>query len=194
MIENFLRDGIARLAATAPGEVKPGSVSGWLKDLFDTGYGTFWVGIAFLLFMGVVIWKARNKMVGALDSRAERIRRDIDEAQRLRDEAQALLADYQRKQREALGDAQAMVKQAEEESARLRAKAEAELDASLKRREQRALDRIAQAEAQALAEVRNLAADLAVAATRQLMIQSIDGAKADALVDAAIAELPRRLQ
>jgi F-type H+-transporting ATPase subunit b len=76
----------------------------------------------------------------------------------------------------------------------VRAKAETELAAALKRREQQALDRIAQAEAQALAEVRNLAADLAVAATQKILTEKLDPAKAQSLVSDAIAELPRRLQ
>jgi F-type H+-transporting ATPase subunit b len=87
-----------------------------------------------------------------------------------------------------------MVKQAHEEAKRLSAKAEVDLAAAMKRREQQALDRIAQAEAQALAEVRNLAADLAVSATQKILTENLDPAKAEALVSDAIAELPRRLQ
>jgi F-type H+-transporting ATPase subunit b len=182
------------LAATPPHGEQRGTISGWLKGLFDLSGGEFWVLIAFILFVGFMVWKARKALVGGLDSRAARIRAEIDEAQRLREEAQALLTDYQKKQREALGEAQAMVKQAEEESKRLKAKAETDLGAALKRREQQALDRIAQAEAQALAEVRNLAADLAVAATQKILVQKLDPAKAQALVSDAIAELPKRLQ
>ncbi len=185
-----------RLLAATPGghETGRGTISGWLGGLFDIGGAEFWVLIAFVLFVGFMVWKARKALVGGLDARAARIKAEIDEAQRLREEAQTLLADYQKKQREALGEAEAMVKQAQEESLRLKAKAETELAAALKRREQQALDRIAQAEAQALAEVRNLAADLAVAATQKLLIEKLDPAKAQALVSDAIAELPRRLQ
>ncbi len=184
------------LAATPPAghQTGRGTISGWLGGLFDLHGAEFWVLVAFVLFVGFMVWKARKALVGGLDARAERIKAEIDEAQRLREEAQSLLADYQKKQREALGEAEAMVKQAQEESLRLKAKAETELAAALKRREQQALDRIAQAEAQALAEVRNLAADLAVAATRKLLIEKLDPAQAQALVSDAIAELPRRLQ
>ena len=182
------------LAATPPHGDETGTISGWLKGLFDLSGGEFWVLVAFILFVGFMGWKARKALVGGLDSRAARIKAEIDEAQRLREEAQALLVDYQKKQREALGEAQAMVKQAEEEGKRLRAKAETDLGAALKRREQQALDRIAQAEAQALAEVRNLAADLAVAATQKILVQKLDPAKAQALVGDALADLPRRLQ
>jgi F-type H+-transporting ATPase subunit b len=194
MIERLLQDPFSLLLAIGKGEQPQGTISGWLKGLFDISQGEFWVLIAFILFVGFMVWKARKAIVGGLDARAARIKTEIDEARRLREEAQALLADYQKKQREALGEAQAMVKQAEEESQRLRAKAETELAAALKRREQQALDRIAQAEAQALADVRNLAADLAMAATRKILIDKLDPAKAEALVSDAIAELPRRLQ
>ena len=189
---DFANNAFGLLAAGDPNA--PGSISAWLKGLFDIKGGEFWVLVAFLVFMAAVIWKARGAMMGALDGRAQRIRHDIDEAQRLRDEAQALLADYQKKQKEAMGEAAAMVRQAEDEAKRLRVRAEADLAASLKRREQQALDRIAQAEAQAVAEVRNLAADLAVAATQKILTERLDPAKAEGLVSDAIADLPRRLQ
>jgi F-type H+-transporting ATPase subunit b len=194
MMGDLFRDPAALLMAVSKGPQEPGTISGWLKGLFDVGGGEFWVLVAFILFVGFMVWKARKALVGGLDARAARIKAEIDEAQRLREEAQALLAEYQKKQREALGEAEAMVKQAEEEGKRVRAKAETDLAAAMKRREQQALDRIAQAEAQALAEVRNLAADLAVSATQKLLVEKLDAAKAQTLVSDAIAELPRRLQ
>jgi len=194
MIGDLGRDAFDLLAAVAKEPPGSGTVSGWLKDLFNFRDAEFWVLVAFIIFIGVVVWKARGAILGALDGRAARIRAEIDEAQRLREEAQALLAEYQKKQREALGEAQSMLRQAEDEAKRLRAKAEAELAGALKRRKQQALDRIAQAEAQALAEVRNLAADLAIAATQKLLVDKLDPAKAEALVSDSIAELPRRLQ
>ncbi|HEY7611336.1 MAG TPA: F0F1 ATP synthase subunit B [Alphaproteobacteria bacterium] len=190
----LLDDPLALLLAAGKEPAAPGTLSAWAKDLFDIHGAEFWVLIAFIVFVGFMVWKARKALVGGLDARAARIKAEIDEAQRLRDEAQALLAEYQKKQREALGEAQAMVKQAEEEGKRVRAKAETELAAALKRREQQALDRIAQAEAQALSEVRNIAADLAVAATQKILTEKLDPAKAQSLVSDAIAELPRRLQ
>ncbi|MBL8664144.1 MAG: hypothetical protein JNM29_15020 [Candidatus Odyssella sp.] len=192
--DTFARDPFALLLAIPKGEQPQGTISGWLKSLFDVSQGEFWVLVAFVLFVAFMVWKARKALVGGLDARAARIKAEIDEAQRLREEAQALLTDYQKKQREALGEAEAMVKQAEDEAKRLKARAETELAASLKRREQQALDRIAQAEAQALAEVRNLAADLAVAATQKILTEKLDPAKAQSLIGDAIAELPRRLQ
>jgi F-type H+-transporting ATPase subunit b len=87
-----------------------------------------------------------------------------------------------------------MLAQAEEESKRVRARAEADLEHALQRRERQALDRIAQAEAQAVAEVRNLAVDLAMNATRKILQERIGESQAAALADAAIAEVPRHLQ
>lgn len=194
MMGDLFRDPAALLMAVSKGPQEPGTISGWLKGLFDIDQGEFWVLVAFILFVGFMVWKARKAIVGGLDARAARIKAEIDEAQRLREEAQALLAEYQKKQREALGEAEAMAKQAEEEGKRVRAKAETDLAAAMKRREQQALDRIAQAEAQALAEVRNLAADLAISATQKLLVEKLDAAKAQSLVSDAIAELPRRLQ
>ncbi len=173
---------------------KPGTIAGWFKEVFDFKGETFWVLVAFVLFIGIVTWKAGKSIVGALDARAAKIKQEIDQAERLREEAQALLADYQRKQRDALAEAAAMLTQAEDEAQRIRAKAAAELDASLKRRERQALDRIAQAEAQAVAELRNLAADLAIAATRTMLVARLDDNSAATLIDDAIEDVPKRLQ
>lgn len=152
-----------------------------------------WVGAAFLIFVAFMVWKAVGPMLKSLDARAVRIKGELDEAQRLRDEAQHLLAEYKRKQRDAVKEAEEQMRGAREEAERQRARAEADLAASLKRREQQALDRIGQAEAEALAEVRTLAVDLAVGATRKLLAETVDQGKAAALVDAAIKDLPQKL-
>lgn len=153
----------------------------------------FWVLVSFVIFVALVGRKVWAMGTGMLDSRAERIRQELDEAQRLREDAQSTLATYQRKQRDALKDAEEIVARAREEAERLRKQAEADLEASLKRREQQAMDRIAQAEATALAEVRNLTVDLAVAASRRLLTEGMDEARQQALVDQAIADLPKAL-
>ena len=152
-----------------------------------------WVGLAFLIFIAFMLWKAVGPMLKSLDARAARIRGELDEAQRLRDEAQHLLAEYKRKQRDAVKEAEEQMRAAREEAERQRKRAEADLAASLKRREQQALDRIAQAETEALAEVRTLAVDLAVGATRKLLAETVDPNKAASLVDAAIKDLPQKL-
>lgn len=155
----------------------------------------FWVAVAFVLFIvlfGKKIWTA---VAGMLDERAATIARQLDEAQKLRQQAEALLAEYQQKQRDAVAEAQGIVAQAREEAARLKQRGADELVAAIKLRERQAIDRIAQAEAKALADVRNMAVDVALAATQQLLRQQVEGSPQaqSALIDAGIAELPKRL-
>ncbi|MDJ0893645.1 MAG: F0F1 ATP synthase subunit B [Alphaproteobacteria bacterium] len=153
----------------------------------------FWVFVAFVIFVGAIakpVWKA---LTTSLDDRSAAIQAELDEAQKLREEAQHLLAEYQRKQRDAVGEAEAIIQHAQEEAERFTAKAGEDLQAALARREQQAKDRIAHAEAQATAEVRSAAVDLAVAAAGKLLTEQLDAQKSDELVDAAIKELPDKL-
>jgi F-type H+-transporting ATPase subunit b len=154
----------------------------------------FWVAIAFLIFVASVAKKVGTMVTGALDARAARIKAEIDEATRLRDEAQALLGEYQRRQRQAESEAKNLLVAAEAEAKLMQTEAIAQLEATLKRRETMAMDRIARAESQALAEVRNLAVDVALDATRRLIAESVDPARAAALVDDAIKGLGARLR
>jgi len=150
----------------------------------------FWVAVAFALLFVLFGKKIFAAITSGLDSRAETIRDEIDEATRLREEAQELLAGYQRKQHEAAKEAEAIVKRAKAEADRLAEKAAAHLEESLKRRERQAMDRIAQAEARATKEIRESAVDLAVSATRKLLTDNLSDAKADALIAGAIKEIP----
>ena len=153
----------------------------------------FWVLVAFVIFIGLV-WKPIGRMIGvALDRRSELIKAEIEEAARLREEAQSLFASYQRRHKEAMQQADDIVAHARAEADRLAKEAAAELEQSLKRREQLALQWIAQAEAEAVREVRLKAADLAAAAATRLMSDRLAGPEGDALVDQAIRELPNRL-
>jgi F-type H+-transporting ATPase subunit b len=153
----------------------------------------FWVAVGFIVFVLAVAKPAYRAAVGGLDSRAERIRTSLDDAARLREEAQHLLAEYQRKQRDAAREIDELLASARAEAERASEKAEAALEASLERREQLALDKIAQAEFDALQAVRNTAVDVAIAATRNLLASKLDSAINAALVDKAIAELPQKL-
>lgn len=153
----------------------------------------FWLAIAFVIFIALMAKPLGSKIGAALDSRANAIAREIAEAEKLRDEAQALLASYQRKSREALKEAEQILANAEAEARRIREDAAAQLEASLKRREQLALDKIAQAEARAVEDVRNAAVDVALAATRELIEKNLDTDKSQALVEDAIKDLPKRL-
>ncbi|MDH3240487.1 MAG: F0F1 ATP synthase subunit B [Alphaproteobacteria bacterium] len=153
-----------------------------------------WLLVAFALFVGMLAKPLWTRMTGGLDGRAERIKAELDEARQLREEAQAALANYQRKQRDAAKEAEEIVKHAEEEAARLTADAEKTLAETLKRREALSRDRIAQAEARAIEEVKDEAVEVALAATRALITERLDPAKAEHLIDAAVTELPAKLR
>ena len=153
----------------------------------------FWVAIAFLLVVVLAYKPVMKSISSSLDARADKIRGQIEEARKLREDAQALLAEYQRKQREAMAEAEKIIAQARTDAARMKTEAEKDLEHSLERRKQQALDRIAQSEAQALSDVRNAAVDLALAAAEKLIVGSLDPAKKAALADKAINELQGRL-
>jgi len=153
----------------------------------------FWIAVAFLLFVALVsrpIARAVNKI---LDERAAKIRHDLEEARRLRSEAEALLAEYKKKLQDAAREAGEIMNHAREEAELFRKEAAANLTASLARRERMALDKIAQAEAQAVAEVKSQVVDLAVAAARRILEQQMSGPSAGGLIDQSIAELDRKL-
>lgn len=155
---------------------------------------TFWVAVALFVFFGLLIYlKVPHKAASALDSRAEQIEKEISEAERLREEAQDLLATYQRKQREAEAEIEKITAAAKEEADRMHKLGAERLEQSLARREKMATDRIAQAEAQAVDEIRRVAVDMAMAATGDVVARSVDGSKADQLVDASIAEVSKKL-
>jgi F-type H+-transporting ATPase subunit b len=147
-------------------------------------------GLIFLAFAGPKIWKA---LVQMLDQRAIKIKADLDEAQKLKDEAQALLGEYQRKQKDALREAAEIIETAKVVAQRQAKDAAANLEAAFARREKLALEKITQAEAAAIAEVRREAVDVAGAAARKLIVSSLNDGKASALVDAAIKDVNQRL-
>ena len=153
----------------------------------------FWVLVAFLIAIAGLVWKAGPMITKALDDRSAKIKSDLDEAARLREEAQKTLADYQRKQRDALKEAEQIVAQAKGEAERVAKQAEHDLAAALERRQKQAVEKIALAEAKAVAEVRNVAVDVAIAAVRRMLADDLDPARKSAMVDEAIADLSRRL-
>ena len=154
---------------------------------------SFWVGLAFVLVVGYLARPIARSVSASLDSRADKIRTQIEDARKLREEAQALLAEYQRKQRDALSEAENIVAQAKEEASRMKIQAEKDLEHSIERRKSQALERIAQSEAQAIASVRNTAVDMAVAAAEKLITDQMSGDRQAALVDQSIQDLPGRL-
>lgn len=152
-----------------------------------------WTTLSLIVVVGLIVWKGKGAIIGGLDKRAERIRKELDEAQNLREEAQRTLEDYKRRQREATDEAQAILEHAKEEANRLRRHAEEELKASMARREQQAMDKIAQAEAQALSEVRGRAVDVAIAAAGHLIAENMDEAKAGEVMSRSIEDVKAKL-
>lgn len=152
-----------------------------------------WVAIAFLVLVAIG-FKPIMRMLGEmLDARAAKIRADLDEAARLKSEAQALLDEFKKKQAEAVQTAEQIVAHAHEEAARIAGESARALEESLKRREGQAMQRIAQAEQRALTDIRAAAVDVAIAATRRLIEDRLDPANADALVDGAIRDLQNKV-
>jgi F-type H+-transporting ATPase subunit b len=152
-----------------------------------------WVAICFIIFLGVLGYMgAHRKILDALDNRQMRIKAEFDEARRLREEAQALLADYRRKQDEAEREASAIIASAEAEAERLAAEAKARMEEFVVRRTKMAEAKIAQAEAQALADVRAAAADTAVAAAERILATAAKGQVAEKLLAQGIEEVRKK--
>ena len=153
----------------------------------------FWEAVAFFLAVALVWKKASTAINTALDQRAGKIREELDQARRLREEAQQTLASYQRRQRDALKEAEKIIEHAKTEAERLGAQAARDLEAAIERRQRLAEEKIAQAEAKALAEVRSAAVDVAVAAARRVLAEEAAGNRGAGLIDQAIDQLPQRL-
>jgi F-type H+-transporting ATPase subunit b len=154
----------------------------------------FWVLVAAVIFVAVVWKPARRSLIGSLDERAARIRAELDDAKKLREEAEQLLAQYRQKEREAAAEAAAIIAHAHEEAERIAAQSAHDLEAALARRRRLAEERIAQAETKALEEIRAVAVDVAIGAARAVIVSEMDDARGGALLDAAIAALPQRLR
>jgi len=154
----------------------------------------FWVGVSFLLFVLLMLYyKVPAMVTKALDERADRIRDELDHAQKLREEAQALLAEYQRKRTEAEKEAEDIIAQAKAEAESFAEETRVKLAETLERRSALAEQKIAQAEAGALNEVRAAATDLAIAAAEKIIAGEVKGAKATSLIDDSIEAVKTRL-
>ena len=154
----------------------------------------FWVAVAFVVFLGGLIYiGAHEMMFKFIDQRRDRIKAELDEALRLKEEAQALLAQYQRKQREAEQEAAGIIAGAAAEAERMMAEAKAKTEEFVARRSKMAETKIAQAEAQALADVRAAAAEAAVGAAEKILAQIVKGDVADRLVVKGIDDVKTKL-
>jgi F-type H+-transporting ATPase subunit b len=152
-----------------------------------------WVAVAFVLFvvlLGKILW---TKVTEMLDKRSAAIAESLADAERLRSEAIAAKTAAEQTLAQATAEAEGIIAQAREEVGRMQARAGTNLQNAIALREQQALDRIAQSEAAASKQVRDTAVDVALGATRALLREQVGAGKAQALVDEAIAELPRRL-
>jgi F-type H+-transporting ATPase subunit b len=154
----------------------------------------FWVAVSFVVFVLLVGKTAWARVTAMLDERGARIRAELDEAQRLRAEAEAMLRQADAERKAAQQEAEAMLARARDEAERVAQATAAEAEAGAKRRERMALDRIAAAEASAVAEVRHAAAEIATVAARDVLANTVDAAADAALIDASVADLPRALR
>lgn len=152
------------------------------------------VTISFLIFFGILGYVGVHRLIfRTLDARADRIRAELDEARRLREEAQATFAEFERKQREVLGLADDIVALAREEAETAARKGRAELAASIERRLRAADEQIRMAEASALREVRDRAVEVAIAAAGRVIADRLGDDRAHALVDQSIEAVGTRL-
>ena len=155
---------------------------------------TYVVGISFFLFIALLGYLGVHKFLAkALDDRADGIRTDLNEAKRLREEAQELFADFERKQKAVEGHVEDIISRAKSEAEVAAEKAKSDLAVSIERRLKAADDQIALAEAEAVKEVKDTAVSVAIAAAAKVLSERLDDAKAEGLVDAAIKDAGARL-
>lgn len=153
-----------------------------------------WVAVAFVIFLGVLAYVGVPKLIAkALDDRAARIKAELDDARKLKEEAAALLAEYQRKRTAAEAEAESIIAGAKDEAARMAAEAKAKIEEFVARRTKMAEAKIAQAEAQAAADVRAAAAEAAVAAAEKILSAEAKGALAGELIAKGIEDVRKKL-
>jgi F-type H+-transporting ATPase subunit b len=154
----------------------------------------FWVAVAFLLFVLLLFYVGvHHKLIEMIDQRSGRIRAELDEARRLREEAATLLAEYKRRQSEAENEAQAIVAEAKAEAERAAAESHAKMEDFVARRTKMAQTKIDQAEAQALADVRAAAAEAAVAAAEKILTGAAKGKVGEDLIARGIEDVKAKL-
>ncbi len=153
----------------------------------------FWVAVAFVIFVAATARPIMRAVGGGLDKHADQLRRQLDEARDLRDEAQHFLADSKRRQRDAAEEAEEILKAARAEAERMRVHAAEEMEHAMARRRELALQRIAQAESEAKKEIRDRAVDIAISAAAKTLEAQLQGPAGDALTEAAIKELSQKL-
>lgn len=164
------------------------------KPFFSLANTDLIVLMAFVIFVGILVYfKVPDRVTGMLDSRAVGIQSELDEARRLREEALALHASFERRQATVKEDAARIVERAKADAQLAADQIKADIEASITRRLKAAEDQIASAEASAIREVRNRAVSVAIAAAGDVLAKQMDGARQDALIQTAISEAEARL-
>ncbi len=163
-------------------------------EFWDLANPEFWAGVGLLAFLAIVWWKARAMIAGMLDAKGAAIQVNLDEAARIRAEAEAMLADIRVQRAEAERHATEMLRAAEADAARMAVEAKAKLEEQIARRAALAERKIASAEAEAAADVKAVAADLAALAAEQILAARLASAKSDPSIDTAISGMAARLQ
>jgi len=154
----------------------------------------FWVAVAFVVLIGVIVYYGIHRTVlKTLDHRSDRIKAELDDARRLKDEAASLLAEYQARHASAEREARDIIESAAAEAERIASEAKAKMEDFVARRTKTAESKIALAEAQAVADVRSAAANAAVTAASTILSQSVRGQVADDLLAKGIAEVRQKL-
>lgn len=161
---------------------------------FSLNNTDFVVLLGFLAFIGILLYfKVPGRITGMLDKRAETIRTELDEARALREEAQTLLASFERKQKEVSDQAANIVSAAKTEADAALVEAKADLQVAMQRRVAAAKDQIASAEQSAVNQVRDRAVAVAVEAAARVITDKMDAGRADSLIDSAVAEVRAKL-
>lgn len=152
----------------------------------------FWVFISFVIFVLLIIKPLTRTIVSGLDNRSQRIKDELERAVALREEAQAILADYKRKQQEALREAQRIIEQAESASQHMLEQSRIELEEALNRRVEMAMQKIAHYESLVLQEVRGNTVDLAIRAVTSILQEDLKKDTVDNSIELSIAEIDKR--
>ncbi|SFC50314.1 F0F1 ATP synthase subunit B [Tropicimonas isoalkanivorans] len=186
---------MSRLLLTAAGAaLAAGPALAATGPFFSLGNTNFVVLIAFLVFVAILLYfKVPATLTGMLDKRAETIRSDLDEARALREEAQTVLAEFERKQKDVAEQAELIVEQAKRDAEAAAEQAKADLAASIERRIQAAEDQIASAEANAVAEVKNKAVNVAIAAAADVIAKNMSDQDASQMIDESIKTVDAKL-
>lgn len=152
-----------------------------------------WLLLSFLIF-AVVVWRmGKSALLSILDNRIKEIREEIETAENLRVEAQELLAQYQRKHRDAVKDADQIIANAKKNADEIRTQAEKDLTENIERKEQQLRDRLSRAEQAAIQEIQNYAADLAIKATTEIITDKLDKKTSTSLLDTSIKNISNNM-